>query len=232
MRSFINYLKKKKTTTGKKTKKTVKLPPPPPPHHHLFIKAIIWISAGLKGSSNNQEPVVHAKNTVLTLKKAAKLLHIKMTFKSLTVKKIKDIPVRRHETKADKNVPTQLTHSSKLSRLNSSDSQPPHVLLLFILFYFKCTQSASREKTTTWVRMCTLHGWHSDPEQALFQLQPEQLTVSDSERSTARLTQVRRQEGASRMPSACTAPKLSHVVVTGTCAHTQTHTVEEKPNKP
>lgn len=70
---------------------------------------------------------------------------------------------------------------------------------------------------STWTWMCVLHGWHSDPEQALFQLQSEQLTISDAERRTACLTQVRRQEGASRVPCACTASKLSHIVITGAC---------------
>lgn len=70
---------------------------------------------------------------------------------------------------------------------------------------------------TTWAQR--LHGWHSDSEQPLFQLQPEQLTVSYAKSSTAGLAQVRGQEGASRVPCACTAPELSHIVVTGACTH-------------
>lgn len=109
---------------------------------------------------------------------------------------------------------------------NPAIPQEPHVLILFIFFLAKnLTQSASKKTMTKWAWMCMLHGRHSDPEQALFQLQPEQLTVSDAESGAACLTQVRGQEGASRVPCACTAPELSHVVITGAC------TVREKKKK-
>lgn len=58
-----------------------------------------------------------------------------------------------------------------------------------------------------------LCGLDADAEQALLQLQPEELAVGDAQRGAARLAEVGGQHGPGAVPGTRAAPELADVVV-------------------
>lgn len=59
---------------------------------------------------------------------------------------------------------------------------------------------------------------HADAEEALLQLQAEELAVGDAQGRTARAAQVGGQQGLGVLPGSRTPFELAHVVIVGACA--------------
>lgn len=61
--------------------------------------------------------------------------------------------------------------------------------------------------------------WDPDSEQALLQLETEELAVGNAERSTAGASQVRGQQRFGSVPGPCASPELPHIMIAGTFKH-------------